>query len=120
MLKKIVECNDHIQLIKKYYISLILHDKTSFNDTSELLFKNKTVLTLDNNIENLEIGEVFTRYIFYLLDKNKKVNNSSKKDWYKDIIPSKFKSGVDPDTLNSDINIWPFQVQNFILIISIL
>ena len=108
LLKKIAECKEHLEIIKKYYIHLIISEKVSFNDTSELSFKNKTVLTSNNNIENLEIGEVFTRYIFYYLF-NKSVE-PQKNEFYNNIF-NFINSG------NLNFKDWPFQVKYFILII---
>lgn len=115
ILKKIIECKEHLEIIKKYYINLILSSKTSFNNTSELSFKTKSVLSSSNTTENLEIGEVFTRYIFYILSDKTKITSSKRVDFYNNLF----------DFINDDINNlkienftnWPFQVKNFVLII---
>jgi hypothetical protein len=114
LLKKIVECKDHLEIIKKCYINLILSEKTSFNDTSELSFKSKSVLTSNNNLENLEIGEVFTRYMFYLIGDKTKITSSSKiGGFYNNLF-----SFIDIPSLRiNNFKNWSFQVQNFILII---
>ena len=114
LLKKIVECKEHLEIIKKCYINLILSDKTSFNDNAELSFKSKSVLTSNNNIENLEIGEVFTRYIFYILGDKTKITSSVKiNGFYNNIF-----NFIDIPSLSmSTFKDWPLQVQNFILII---
>ena len=113
LLKKIVECKEHLETIKKCYINLILSEKTSFNDNTELSFKSKTVLTSNNNIENLEIGEVFTRYIFYILGDKTKITSSSKiGGFYNNIFNFINIGGV-----INNFNDWPFQVKSFILII---
>lgn len=114
LLKKIAECKEHLEIIKKCYINLILSEKTSFNDTSELSFKSKSVLTSNNNLENLEIGEVFTRYMFYILgNKTKIIGSSSKTGGFYNNIFDFINIGVSIDNYKD----WSFQVQNFILII---
>ena len=114
LLKKIVECKEHLEIIKKCYINLILSEKTSFNDNTELSFKSKSVLTSNNNIENLEIGEVFTRYMFYILGDKTKIPSSAKiNGFYNNIFDFIDITGL---KINNFKN-WPLQVQNFILII---
>lgn len=126
LLKKISECKENIEIIKKYYINLILSEKTSFNNTTELSFKNKSVLSSSNSTENLEIGEVFTRYIFYILGGKTTIAKSSKRvDFYNELfnfihIPSDNPNGTPIDIANLKINDfkdWPFQVKYFVLII---
>ena len=114
LLKKVVECKEHLELIKKSYINLILSEKTSFNDNTELSFKSKSVLTSNNSLENLEIGEVFTRYMFYIIGDKTKITSSSKSGgFYNNLF-----SFIDIPNLKIDnFKDWSFQVQNFILII---
>lgn len=114
LLKKIVECKEHLEIIKKYYINLILSEKTSFNNTTELSFKTKSVLSSSNSTENLEIGEVFTRYIFYILGDKTKIATSSKRvDFYNNLFDF-----IDVGGLKiQDFTNWPFQVKYFVLII---
>ena len=114
LLKKIVECKEHLEIIKKCYINLILSEKTSFNDNTELSFKSKSVLTSNNNIENLEIGEVFTRYMFYILGDKTKITSSAKVGGFYNNI---FNFIDIPSLSMSTFKDWPLQVQNFILII---
>ena len=62
--KKINECIDNINILKKIFLNLNLEKKLpSSNEQIELSFKNKTVLVSDN----LKIGEIFARYIFSLI-----------------------------------------------------
>ena len=113
LLKKIAECKEHLEIIKKCYINLILSEKTSFNDTTELSFKSKSVLTSNNNLENLEIGEVFTRYMFYILGDKTKITSSSKIGGFYNNLFGFINIGGIIDNYKD----WSFQVQNFILII---
>ncbi len=126
LFKKIVECKEHLEIIKKYYINLILSEKTSFNNTTELSFKTKSVLSSSNSTENLEIGEVFTRYIFYMLGGKTTIAKSSKRvDFYNELfnfihIPPDNPNGTPIDIANlkiDDFKDWPFQVKYFVLII---
>jgi hypothetical protein len=84
ILKKIVECDEHIEIIKKYYIKLFFSSNFIDNNKSELIFKNKTVLTLGNDVNNQKLGEIFSRYIFYLIyERNKAVlDNPNINYWY--------------------------------------
>jgi hypothetical protein len=118
ILKKISECKENLEIIKKYYINLILSEKTSFNNTTELSFKTKSVLSSSNSTENLEIGEVFTRYIFYILGGKTTIAPTSKRvDFYNNLFNFINVDITIPNLKIDDFKDWPFQVKYFVLII---
>jgi len=97
--KKIDECNEHINLLKKTFLDLNLEKKIPMSEkTIDLVFKNKTVLQTDK----LEIGEVFARYLFTLIDKNKNIINSTASKFYENEKINSYYITIEKDKKKSN------------------
>jgi hypothetical protein len=79
--KKIKECDDHLIIIIKFLKNSSFKKYFSINNPEKLIFKDKTVLNLFKNEDDLDyakLGEFFIRFIFTIISKikdNKNKNN---------------------------------------------
>lgn len=118
LLKKIIECNSHIELIKKSYVDLVISNRLSSKNINELSLKNKSVLFLDDKKERYKIAEILTRYMITILtsqqSNNKKASNSDINIYYNDSELFNFIDLSGP-TINDKYNDWVPQTKYFIV-----
>jgi hypothetical protein len=118
--EKIKECNQHMNLINKFYKSIEISNVITLNKMEKLLFNSKKVLVYPFSKKiNYSLSEIFARYIFTSIRNESKNNNNknikqSKKDvFYEDSKLNSFMSGLDVDNfknIDNNFKYWFFLI----------
>ena len=87
----IKECNQYILLLKNIYINIITESIIPIKINLKLNFDNKKTLIIEDNIDNIILGEFIVRFIFVLCDQEYK-DNKTFENLNNLFIPSKFYS----------------------------
>ena len=115
LIKKVIECNQHIDIIKKYYINLVISERLNTKNTvkSDLSIKNKSVLYLIDKKERYKIAEILTRYMIVILKvkNNSKISTSDINEYYNE---SKIFNFINSTTI-TDYKSWEPQIKYFIV-----
>lgn len=78
--KKILECDNHINIIKKIYYNMYIEKFLPINSKDNADFENKTVLFISDGNSQYKLGLFFAKIIFSLIkvkDEKKNQNNDS-------------------------------------------
>ena len=78
--KKILECDNHINIIKKIYYNSYIEKFLPINSKDNADFENKTVLFINDDNSQYKLGLFFAKLIFSLIkakDQKKNQNNES-------------------------------------------
>jgi hypothetical protein len=78
--KKILECDNHINIIKKIYYNMYIEKFLPINSKDNADFENKSVLFINDDNNQYKLGLFFAKIIFSLIkvkDQKKNENNDS-------------------------------------------
>jgi len=115
LLKKIIECNQHIDIIKKYYIDLVISERLDPNSVGDLVLKNKTVLYQSDKKERYKIAELMTRYLISIIATEQSVPPKSNEYYNLDNIYSSFIEDIEGKKSIKEYSKWSPQIKYFIV-----
>jgi hypothetical protein len=79
--KKIQECDRDIEKIIKFFVYLKISKKIAVETVPDFIFSKKSILYIKDERESYSLGEVFSRYLFFLIgDKDLSNLEKSKPD----------------------------------------
>jgi hypothetical protein len=79
--KKIQECDRDIEKIIKFFVYLKISKKIAVETVPDFIFSKKSILYIKDERESYSLGEVFSRYLFFLIgDKDSSNLEKSKPD----------------------------------------
>jgi hypothetical protein len=79
--KKIQECDRDIEKIIKFFVYLKISKKIAVETVPDFIFSKKSILYVKDERESYSLGEVFSRYLFFLIgDKDSSNLEKSKPD----------------------------------------
>jgi hypothetical protein len=72
--KKIQECDRDIEKIIKFFVYLKISKKIAVETVPDFIFSKKSILYVKDERESYSLGEVFSRYLFFLIDEKDSPN----------------------------------------------
>ena len=72
--KKIQECDRDIEKIIKFFVYLKISKKIAVEIVPDFIFSKKSILYVKDERESYSLGEVFSRYLFFLIDEKDSPN----------------------------------------------
>ena len=72
--KKIQECDRDIEKIIKFFVYLKISKKITVETVPDFIFSKKSILYVKDERESYSLGEVFSRYLFFLIDEKDSPN----------------------------------------------
>ncbi len=107
--KKIQECDRDIEKIIKFFVYLKISKKIAVETVPDFIFSKKSILYVKDERESYSLGEVFSRYLFFLIGDKDSSNLEKSK-------PDKFYERSIFDFIEADIKDfreWNFLVKYF-------
>ena len=105
--KKIQECDRDIEKIIKFFVYLKISKKIAVETVPDFIFSKKSILYVKDERESYSLGEVFSRYLFFLIGEKDSSNIEKSK-------PDNFYNKSIFDFIEVD-NVKDFREWNFLI-----